>query len=202
MAFVLPDLDYSYEALEPVIKADLMKLHHSGHHAAYVKNLNLALEKYPELQKKTIEELLVSPDQLPEEIRTAVKNNGGGHYNHSLFWKMINPKKSAPNTQLLKTIEKTFTSFETFKDQFSQSAAKVFGSGWQWLVLEKGELKLVSTQNQDTPISRGQIPLLTLDVWEHAYYLQYLNKRVDYISAWWNVINWEFVSSQFSLQGE
>ncbi len=193
--FKLPDLPYSYDALAPYISADIQHLHHSAHHATYVKNLNTALEKHPEWQNKTIEEIITSLDNLPEDIKTTVRNNGGGHYNHSMFWKMMTPKaQGKPQGATLDKIQHFFGEFETFKDQFSQGATKIFGSGWQWLIIENGELKLMSTPNQDSPLSQGKKPLLGLDVWEHAYYLQYYNKRADYISAWWNIVNWEYVS--------
>ena len=181
--FTLPDLPYSYDALAPYISADIQHLHHSAHHATYVKNLNSALEKYPEWQNKSIEEIITSLDKLPADIKTIVRNNGGGHYNHSMFWQMMAPKSSEPNGTLLDKIQHDFGELKTFQDQFAQGATKVFGSGWQWLVLENGKLGLMSTPNQDSPLAQGKIPLLGLDVWEHAYYLQYYNKRPDYITA-------------------
>src|SRR5579872_3786027 len=176
--FTLPDLPYEYDALAPFISADIQHLHHDAHHAAYVKNLNAALEKHSDWQSKTIEEILVSLDKLPEDIKTTVRNNGGGHFNHSMFWKMMAPKKGqAPQGTLLDKIQSSFGDFENFKKEFSQSAVKIFGSGWQWLVWDNGQLKLMSTPNQDSPISQDKTPILGLDVWEHAYYLQYYNKR-------------------------
>ncbi len=193
--FNLPDLPYSYDALAPYVSADIQHLHHSAHHATYVKNLNAALEKHPEWQDRTIEDIITSLDKLPDDIKTTVRNNGGGHYNHSMFWKMMTPKgQGKPTGTTLDKIQHAFGEFETFKDQFSQGATKIFGSGWQWLVRDNGELKLMSTPNQDSPLSQGKIPILGLDVWEHAYYLQYYNKRADYIAAWWNIVNWEYVS--------
>ena len=193
--FSLPDLPYSYDSLAPYISADIQHLHHSGHHAAYVKNLNAALEKHPDWQNRSIEEIITSLDQLPEDIKITVRNNGGGHYNHSMFWKMMTPKgQKHPSGKTLDKIQHSFGEFETFKEKFSQDAAKIFGSGWQWLVIDNRELKLMSTPNQDSPLSQGKKPLLGLDVWEHAYYLQYYNKRTDYITAWWNIVNWDYVA--------
>lgn len=193
--FTLPDLPYEYDALAPYISADIQRLHHSAHHATYVKNLNAALEKYPDWQNKTIEEIITSLDLLPEDIKTTVRNNGGGHYNHSMFWQMMAPMQhQSPSGTLLDKIQHEFGDLKTFQDQFSQSAVKVFGSGWAWLVLDNGKLTLMTTPNQDSPVSVGKIPLLGLDVWEHAYYLQYYNKRADYISAWWNIVNWDNVA--------
>lgn len=193
----LPDLPYAYDALAPFISAEIQHLHHTGHHAAYVKNLNLSLEKYPDWQNKTIEEIITSLDQVPEDIRTTVRNNGGGHYNHTLFWQMMAPKAGGePTGTILNEIKQYFGEFKTFKEQFTQGAIKIFGSGWEWLVWDQGELTLLSTPNQDSPLTEGKIPLLGLDVWEHAYYLQYYNKRPDYIEAWWNVVNWEDVSKR------
>lgn len=195
--FTLPDLPYEYDALAPFISSEIQHLHHTGHHAAYVKNLNLSLEKYPDWQNKTIEEIITSLDQVPEDIRTTVRNNGGGHYNHSLFWQMMAPKAGGePTGTILNEIKQYFGEFKTFKEQFTQGAIKIFGSGWEWLVWDQGKLTLLNTPNQDSPLSGSKIPLLGLDVWEHAYYLQYYNKRPDYIEAWWNVVNWEEVSKR------
>lgn len=196
--FTLPNLPYDQADLEPHISAEIMQLHHDAHHATYVKNLNAALESHPELQEKTIEELLSNLDQIPEEVRTTVRNNGGGHYNHSLFWQMLSPDGGGePTGEIKDAIDSKFGDFESLKKEFSEKAGKIFGSGWQWLVFNNGELELVSTPLQDNPISSGKKPLLGLDVWEHAYYLQYKNKRPDYINAWWNVINWDFVGELF-----
>jgi superoxide dismutase, Fe-Mn family len=196
--FTLPNLPFDYKALEPHISEEIMKLHHVGHHATYVKNLNTALESYPNLQEKSIEELLTSLDQIPEVIRTTVRNNGGGHYNHSLFWQMLSPDGGGdPTGEIKEALNNKFDDFESFKKEFSEKASKVFGSGWLWLTVNNGELEIISTPNQDTPISGGKSPLLGVDVWEHAYYLQYKNKRADYITAWWNIVNWEFVGSLF-----
>lgn len=196
MKHELPKLKYEYNALEPHIDEMTMNIHHSKHHAAYVSNLNSALEKYPELQEKSIEELLTSLELIPEEIRTIVRNNGGGHFNHSLFWNILGPNKGGePKGILLDKINEAFGSFENFKNEFNKAAATRFGSGWAWLVVdEEGKLKVLSTANQDTPLSAGLKPILGLDVWEHAYYLKYQNRRPDYISAWWNVIDWDIVS--------
>ena len=195
--FTLPDLPYEYDALAPFISTDIQKLHHDAHHAAYVKNLNTAFEKYPEWQNKSIEEVIISLDQLPEDIKKTVRNNGGGHYNHSMFWEMMAPKNGQePTGTLLDKMQHTFGDVKTFKEQFTQGAIKIFGSGWQWLVLDKGEVTLMSTPNQDSPLTQGCIPLLGLDVWEHAYYLQYYNKRPDYVEAWWNIVNWEEVAKR------
>lgn len=198
--FTLPKLLYEYDALQPFINADIQRLHYSAHHAAYIKNLNTALEKYPDWQEKTIEQILTSLDNVPEDIKMVVRNNAGGHYNHSLFWQMMAPAKNqTPSGTLLDKIKHSFGDLNTFKDEFSKSAVKIFGSGWQWLVIDNHELKLMSTPNQDSPFSQGKIPILGLDVWEHAYYLQYYNKRPDYVSAWWNVVNWDFVDQSFSI---
>jgi len=201
MKYELSNLKYKYSALEPYIDEMTMTIHHSKHHAAYVNNLNVALEKYPELQKKSIEELILSIPSIPEEIRTAVRNNGGGHYNHSFFFSLLklNPE-GKPEGDLAHSIDKSFGSFEKFKDEFSKAAVSRFGSGWAWLVIDKeGNLKITSTPNQDNPISEGLKPILALDVWEHAYYLKYQNKRADYISAFWNVIDWNEVSKLYGI---
>lgn len=191
MPFTLPELDYQYDDLTPYISAEIMELHHSKHHQAYVDKLNVALENYPELQQKTLEELLQSLDQLPKDIRLAVRNNGGGHYNHSLFWKWLSPTSTQPSSELQTALIEKYGSFELFKEKFSESAMSVFGSGWVWLL---PDLSIVTTPNQDSPLSLdGITPILGLDVWEHAYYLDYKNKRPDYIKAWWNVVNWDNV---------
>ncbi len=196
MALELPKLPYAYDALEPHIDARTMEIHHSKHHAAYVTNLNKALEGKADLQKKSVEALLADLNAVPEAIRTAVRNNGGGVANHSMFWKMMAPKAGGdPKGEVVKAIDKSFGSFQAFKDQFTQAGLGRFGSGWAWLVADKaGALKIVSTANQDSPISDGQKPLLAIDVWEHAYYLKYQNRRADYIAAWWNVVNWDEVA--------
>jgi superoxide dismutase, Fe-Mn family len=194
--FTLPELPYEYDALAPYISADIQCLHHSAHHATYVKNLNATLEKYPEWQTKTIDKIITSLDKLPSEISVAVHNNAGGHYNHSLFWQMMAPKKGTgqePSGALRDKIQHSFGDLKTFQEQFGQGAIKIFGSGWEWLVWDNGEIRLMGTSNQDCPLTQGKIPLLCLDVWEHAYYLQYYNKRADYIAAWWNIVNWNEV---------
>ena len=197
MAFELPKLQYSYDALEPYIDAKTMEIHHSKHHQTYITNLNKALESYPELFEKSLEDLLANLDQIPESIRVAVRNGGGGHYNHTLFWQIIGPKSdSNPSENMNSLITDSFESFDNFKSEFNEKATKQFGSGWGWLCQDKsGKLVTLSTPNQDTPISSGLNPVLGIDVWEHAYYLNYQNKRPDYINAFWEIINWEAVES-------
>ncbi len=198
--FVLPALPYVFNALEPHIDALTMEIHHDKHHQKYVDELNAALKDYPELHKKTLEELLTHLDQLPETIRTAVRNNGGGHYNHSFFWKIMAPNAGGePTGQLSELINKHFKDFKSFREQFNAAAKKVFGSGWAWLTIDKdGALTVSTTANQDSPISEGLSPLLGLDVWEHAYYLKYQNRRPEYIDAWWNVVNWKAVEENLT----
>lgn len=200
MKFELPQLPYAYSALEPFIDARTMEIHHSKHHQAYVDKLNAALENHPALQVKSLEELLQNLDAVPQEIRTAVKNHGGGHYNHSFFWRTLCPPAisssnggNEPTGKLGEMINSQFGSFADFKIQFANSASGVFGSGWAWLVVENSKLIIITTPNQDSPTSQGLKPILGLDVWEHAYYLKYQNKRPDYIAAWFNVINWDQV---------
>ena len=199
MSFELPPLPYGYDALEPYIDAQTMQIHHDKHHQAYTDKLNAALEKYPDLQSKSVEELLKDLDSVPEEIRPAVRNHGGGYFNHSLFWLMM--KKGGggePEGDLAEAIRGEFGSFAAFKEQFSTAAPTVFCSGWAWLVMDKsGELAIVTTPNQDSPVSTGQRPLLALDVWEHAYYLKYQNRRPEYIENWWQVVNWDQVEENF-----
>lgn len=200
--FALPPLPYDYNALEPIIDTETMHIHHDKHHAAYITNLNKAVAEVPELSNKSIIDLLRDLDSVPEKIRTAVRNNGGGHYNHSLFWKMMKPGGGGePTGDLAKAIDTAFGSFATFKEDFSKAALGQFGSGWAWLVLvlDGGALKVDPTPNQDTPLSSGKMPLLGIDVWEHAYYLKHQNKRVDYIAAWWDVVNWDFVAARLSF---
>lgn len=199
MAFELPKLPYSYDALEPYIDARTMEIHYSKHHAGYVNNLNAALEKHPELKNKDVEDLLKDLDNIPNDIRTSVRNNGGGHYNHSIFWTIMGPKvEEKPFGKLAEKIDKTFGSFENFKEEFSKAAVSRFGSGWAWLVTDDfGNMSIISTPNQDNPISFGLKPILGLDVWEHAYYLKYQNRRIEYIEAWWNVVNWKEVENRF-----
>lgn len=198
--FTLPDLPYHYDALEPYIDKETMVLHHDKHHAAYVKNLNEALLGQEELLNMTSEVLVKNLDQVPEEIRTKVKNNGGGHINHSLFWTIMAPesKEKRPEGKLLDTIDNTFGSFESFKERFREAGLARFGSGWVWLIVNNRKLSIVDTPNQDSPIFEGKTPILALDVWEHAYYLKYQNRRADYINAWWNVISWTKVLNLFT----
>lgn len=198
MAYTLPELPYAYDALLPYIDVETMHLHHEKHHNAYVTNANAALEKHPELAGKTIEELLTDLNSVPEDIRTAVRNNGGGHANHSLFWTVLAPNAGGEPTGAVKAaIEEAFGSFDALKEKFNAAALGRFGSGWAWLVLADGKLEVTSTPNQDSPISEGKTPVLGLDVWEHAYYLNYKNVRADYIKAFWNLVNWEEVNKRF-----
>ena len=198
--FTLPDLPYAYDALGDNISADIMRLHHDKHHRTYVDKLNAAIEPYPELAGRTVESLLRGLDQLPEPIRAAVRNHGGGHYNHSLFWQWMSPQGGgAPTGDVATLIDQAFGSYDAFKEQFSAKALSVFGSGWVWLL---PDMTIMTTPNQDTPIALGlDEPLLGLDVWEHAYYLDYKNKRDDYVAAWWHVVNWEFVSQRLVALG-
>jgi Fe-Mn family superoxide dismutase len=197
--FTLPPLPYAYDALEPHIDAETMHIHHDKHHAAYVANLNKAVANVKIDKTLTLEILMKDLNSLPESHRTAIRNNGGGHYNHSLFWLMMKPNGGGePTGDLAKAVNASFGSFGAFKDKFIETSTKVFGSGWTWFVADGGKLKIISTPNQDTPFSTGQIPLLGLDVWEHAYYLKHQNKRADYISAWWNVVNWDFVTERYT----
>lgn len=197
MAFELPKLPYAFDALEPNIDAKTMEIHHGKHHAGYVAKLNAALEGHDALSAKSVEDLLRGIESVPENIRGAVRNNGGGHANHSLFWSVLSPNGGGnPSGSLGKAIEKTFGSFDAFKEQFSNAAATRFGSGWAWLVVADGALKVYSTANQDSPLMQGHTPVLGLDVWEHAYYLNYQNRRPDYISAFWNVVDWDAVAAR------
>ena len=201
MAFTLPPLPYDFAALEPHIDAKTMEIHHGKHHQAYVNNLNAAVEKAPELQGKSIEEILKNVNGAPEAVRTAVRNNGGGHWNHSFFWQIMGKNAGGqPSGALGDAITSTFGGFDKFKEQFAAAAAGRFGSGWAWLINEGGKLSIISTPNQDNPLMEGKSPdsvLLGLDVWEHAYYLKYQNRRPDYVTAWWNVVNWGAVSKRF-----
>ncbi|HEV8319855.1 MAG TPA: superoxide dismutase [Vicinamibacterales bacterium] len=195
MAHELPKLPYDFAALEPHIDAQTMQIHHGKHHQAYINNLNTALEKHPDLQSKSVEELCRGINSVPEAIRTAVRNNGGGHWNHSQFWKWMGPGAGgAPTGALGSAINSAFGSFDKFKEEFAKAAVGRFGSGWAWLIDEGGKLSIVSTPNQDNPLMEGKRPILGIDVWEHAYYLKYQNRRPDYVSAWWNVVNWNEVS--------
>jgi Fe-Mn family superoxide dismutase len=199
MAFTLPPLPYGFDALEPHIDKATMEVHHDKHHAAYVNNLNKALEGAPELQSKTLEQILANNlAVVPDSIKTVVRNNGGGHYNHSLFWTQLSPNGGgAPTGEIAGVITGTFGSFDAFKEKFAPVAVGRFGSGWAWLTKDTaGKFEILSTPNQDTPLMEGKKPILGLDVWEHAYYLKYQNRRPDYIAAWWNVINWDEVNKQ------
>jgi len=191
--YSLPQLPYPYDGLEPYIDKMTMEIHHTKHHQAYINNLNSALEKYPEFHNLELEEILKNLNQLPEEIRTAVRNNGGGHYNHTLFWEIMKPNGGGePKGKLKEEIERNFGSFEEFKKLFSETAIKHFGSGWAWLVITSDKkLKVYSLLNQDNPLMNGDIPIMGLDVWEHAYYLKYQNRRAEYVEAWWHVVNWD-----------
>ncbi|NPC93324.1 superoxide dismutase [Bacillus sp. WMMC1349] len=199
MAYKLPELPYAYDALEPHIDKETMNIHHTKHHNTYVTKLNDAVAGIQELENKSVEKLVANLDAVPEDIRTAVRNNGGGHANHSLFWKLLSPNGGgAPSGELQEAITNKFGSFDQFKEEFANAAAGRFGSGWAWLVVNNGELEITSTPNQDSPLSEGKTPILGLDVWEHAYYLNYQNRRPDYIKAFWNVVNWDEVSRLYS----
>ncbi|WP_339228132.1 superoxide dismutase SodA [Oceanobacillus sp. FSL K6-2867] len=197
--FELPELPYAYDALEPTIDKETMNIHHTKHHNTYVTKLNDALEGQADLQVKSVEALISDLNAVPENIRTAVRNNGGGHANHSLFWKLLSPNGGGePSGELADKINAKFGGLDAFKEQFAAAAAGRFGSGWAWLVLDNGELEITSTPNQDSPLMEGKTPLLGLDVWEHAYYLNYQNRRPDYISAFWNVVNWDEVAKNYN----
>jgi Fe-Mn family superoxide dismutase len=198
MAYELPKLPYAVDALEPYIDAQTMTIHHDKHHQAYITNLNGALEKHPELADKKLEALLSDLNAVPEDVRTVVRNHGGGTWNHSMFWEIMAPKAGgAPQGDLAKAIDKAFTSFDNFKSEFEKAANGRFGSGWAWLVKKGSGLAIISTANQDNPLSEGSSPVLGIDVWEHAYYLKYQNRRAEYVTAWWNVVNWEAVAARF-----
>jgi Fe-Mn family superoxide dismutase len=202
MAHELPPLPYAFDALEPHIDARTMEIHHGKHHAAYVANLNKALEGHGDLQKKSLTELIGDLGSVPEKIRAAVQNNGGGHFNHSMFWTLMSKSGGgAPSGQLGDAINSVFGSFDSFQEKFAQAAATRFGSGWAWLYVKGGKLELGSTANQDSPIMQGGKPILGLDVWEHAYYLHYQNRRPDYVKAWWNVVDWNRVAENLSKAG-
>ena len=197
MAHQLPSLSYDSAALEPHIDAQTMQIHHGKHHAAYVNNLNAALEKHPDLQGKSADELIKNLSGVPEAIRTAVRNNGGGHVNHTMFWEIMGPGKGgAPSGKVADAINGTFGGFDAFKEQMNKGGVGRFGSGWVWLVSSGGKLSIESTANQDSPLMEGKHPVFGIDVWEHAYYLKYQNRRPDYLAAWWNVINWEAVNAR------
>ena len=197
----LPALPYDYNALEPHIDTQTMQIHHDKHHAAYINNLKAALEKHPDMMNKSVEDLLRNLNSVPEDIRMAVRNNGGGHMNHSMFWQIMGPKKGGePSGPLANAIKQAFSDFATFKNQFKTAAVGRFGSGWAWLVNDGGKLSIMSTANQDNPISEGKNAILGVDVWEHAYYLKYQNRRPDYVDAWWNVVNWDEVAKRFGMK--
>lgn len=199
MAYQTPELPYDYSALEPHIDETTMRIHHDKHHSGYVNKLNAALEGHDDLANKSVEELVSNLDAVPENIRTAVRNNGGGHANHSLFWEVLSPNGGGePTGAVGDAIKAKFGSYDAFKEQFAAAAAGRFGSGWAWLVVNNGELEITSTPNQDNPLSEGKTPILGLDVWEHAYYLKYQNKRPDYIAAFFNVINWDEVNKRYA----
>ncbi|TFJ38923.1 superoxide dismutase [Carnobacterium divergens] len=199
MTYQLPELPYAYDALTPYIDEETMHLHHDKHHNTYVTNLNAAIEKHPELGSKTIEELMSNLDAIPEDIRTAVRNNGGGHVNHTFFWEILAPNTGGvPTGEVKEAIDATFGSFDKFKEEFAAAATTRFGSGWAWLVLDGGKLSIISTPNQDSPLSEGKTPILGLDVWEHAYYLNYKNVRPEYIKAFWNIVNWDEVAKRYA----
>ncbi|MBD8587780.1 superoxide dismutase [Peribacillus simplex] len=199
MAFELPQLPYAYDALEPHIDKETMNIHHTKHHNTYVTNLNNALEGNQELLSKSVEEIVANIDAVPEAVRTAVRNNGGGHANHTLFWEILSPNGGGqPTGELADAITSKFGSFDSFKEEFAKAATTRFGSGWAWLAVNNGELEVTSTPNQDNPLSEGKTPLLGLDVWEHAYYLNYQNRRPEYINSFWNVVNWDEVAKRYS----
>jgi len=198
MPFQLPKLEYAYDALEPHIDARTMEIHHTKHHQAYINNVNTALEKHAALGAKSVEDLISDLNAVPEDVRTAVRNNGGGHANHTLFWQLMGPQKGGePKGDLAKAIDAAFSSFAKFKEAFTQAGMTRFGSGWAWLIVDGGKLQVVSTPNQDSPLMERKKPILGLDVWEHAYYLKYQNRRADYVAAWWNVVNWDKVADLF-----
>lgn len=199
MAFTLPPLPYGYDALEPNIDARTMEIHHTKHHQGYVNNLNAAIEKAPELQDKALDELLQKLSSVPEKVRTAVRNNAGGHWNHSMFWTIMAPNAGGePDGAVAKAIDKAFGGFAKFKEQFNTAASGRFGSGWAWVVADAGgSLAIESTPNQDNPVMEGRHPIMGVDVWEHAYYLKYQNRRADYLAAWWNTVNWPEVAKRY-----
>ena len=201
MAFELPKLPYAVDALEPYIDSQTMTIHHDKHHAAYVTNLNGAIEKHPELANKSVEALIKDLNSVPEDIRVTVRNNGGGTWNHSMFWEIMAPKAGGvPKGALAKAIDTSFSSFDNFKAEFEKSATTRFGSGWAWLIKKGSGLAVVSTPNQDNPMSDGTMPLMGIDVWEHAYYLKYQNRRAEYVTNWWNVVNWDAIASRFAAK--
>ncbi len=198
MAHEVPALTYDYGALEPHIDEATMKLHHDKHHQTYVTNLNAAIEKHPELSQHSAEDLLKNLETLPDDVKGAIRNNGGGHVNHTMFWTIMGPGGGGePTGAIAEQISKDFGSFGEFKKLFNETTAKQFGSGWGWLIFDGGKLKVITTANQDNPLSQGKLPILGNDVWEHAYYLKYNNRRPDYLAAWWNTVNWEEVNKRF-----
>jgi Fe-Mn family superoxide dismutase len=200
MAFTVPPLPYAFDALEPYIDKQTMEIHHDKHHGAYVTNLNKALESAPDLQNKTVEELLANNCAIvPDNIRTAVRNNGGGHINHSMFWQIMAPKAGGnPSGNVAQAINSTFGSFDQFKEKMNAAGVGRFGSGWAWLVKSGGKVEIISTANQDSPVMEGKFPVMGVDVWEHAYYLKYQNRRPEYLAAWWNVVNWPEIEKRFN----
>jgi Fe-Mn family superoxide dismutase len=201
MLHKLPSLPYETDALEPFIDKQTMEIHHGKHHATYVNQLNAALENHPKLQSKSVEDLLHGLRSVPQEIRSTVRNNAGGHANHSLFWTIMGPRAGgSPSGAIADAIDTSFGSFDSFKEQFGKAALGRFGSGWAWVIEDRGRLTIESTPNQDTPLIEGKIPLFGLDVWEHAYYLKYQNRRADYINAWWNVVNWAAINTRLTHQ--
>jgi Fe-Mn family superoxide dismutase len=198
MAFELPPLPYAYDALEPYIDAQTMQIHHDKHHGAYVSNLNAAIAKHPELANQSLEDLLLRINHIPEDIRTAVRNNGGGDMNHTMFWQIMSAKGGGePSGRLADAIKSSFGDFASFKDQFQKAGMGRFGSGWAWLINDNGTLRIESSANQDNPIMEGKHAIMGVDVWEHAYYLKYQNRRADYLTAWWNVVNWPEIEKRF-----
>ena len=198
MAHTVPPLSYDHSALEPIIDTETMKLHQGKHHASYVSNLNKALDKHPELHQRSLEELLRDIDRVPEDIRTDVRNHGGGHANHSLFWTILAPRHEAPAGRIGDALRQSFGGLDQFTERFNDAGAKLFGSGWVWLVAApSGKIELITTANQDSPLMHGLYPILGNDVWEHAYYLKYQNRRGDYLKAWWQVVNWAEVNRRF-----
>ena len=203
MAHTLPALPYAHDALEPHIDKLTMEIHHGKHHQAYINNLNAALEKHPELQSKSVEDLIAHLGSVPEDIRTAVRNNGGGHANHSMFWQIMAPHAGgAPTGEIADAINSSFGTFDTFKELFAKAGVGRFGSGWAWVIASGGKLVIESTANQDSPLMEGKKPVFGIDVWEHAYYLKYQNRRPDYLAAWWNVVNWDEVAARFAGAGK
>ena len=198
MQYTLPQLSYAYASLEPYIDARTMEIHHTKHHQGYVDKLNAALINHPDLVALSVEDLIAQLAKVPDAIRQAVRNNGGGHANHSLFWQLLSPTGGKPDAALRAALQENFGGLEAFQEQFGQAATARFGSGWAWLTLDAGKLQIVSTPNQDSPLMEGRVPLLGLDVWEHAYYLQYQNRRAEYIAAFWNVVNWAEVCRRYA----